>query len=101
MKIVALKEEGFIFLAISPGVVNTSTKRPTEEQLKEVMKLAASFKTRYPNWTGPVQPSESVAMMLKVIDNLKPEDSGKFLSHKVSLLYRRGRCLPYQSNQSY
>ena len=33
---------------------------------------------------GPAQPSESVVMMLKFIDNLKPEDLGKFLSPKVS-----------------
>jgi len=52
---VALKEEGFIFLAISPGVVNTATAPPTEAQMKEIAKLMTAFKSKYP--TGRVRPS--------------------------------------------
>jgi len=80
--LVALKEEGFFFLDISPGVVNTAEAPPTDEQMKEMKEMAASFKTRYPHWTGPMTPAESVRLMLGIIDNLTVQDSGKFVSHK-------------------
>jgi len=78
----ALKEEGFSFLDISPGVVNTAETPPTDEQMKEIMEMAASFKARYPHWTGPMMPAESVKLMLGIIDNLTVQESGKFVSHK-------------------
>jgi len=78
---VALKDEGFIFLLISPGVVNTAEAPPPPEAMKEIMKMAAGFQKVYPNWTGPIQPPESTRLMLDILDNVKPEDSGKFVSH--------------------
>jgi len=43
----------------------------------------ALYKPLYPNWGGPFAftASESVAMMLKVLDGVGPEDSGEVLSH--------------------
>ncbi|KAF8223564.1 NAD(P)-binding protein, partial [Tricholoma matsutake] len=78
----ALKDEGFSFLLISPGVVNTAETPPTEEEMKENMEMAATFMTRYPHWTGPMMPAESVKLMIGIIDNLTVQDSGKFVSHK-------------------
>lgn len=79
---VALKEEGFSFLNISPGVVNTAQAPPPDDQMKEIVDMMASFKKRYPHWTGPMTPVESVKLMLGIIDNLTVQDSGKFVSHK-------------------
>jgi hypothetical protein len=81
LPLVALKEEGFIFLAISPGVVDTAEAPPPPEVMVEIQKQGACFAKVYPNWTGPIQPSESVGLMLGILDNLKPEDNGKFISH--------------------
>ncbi|KAF5382192.1 hypothetical protein D9615_004340 [Tricholomella constricta] len=78
----ALKSEGFSFLAISPGVVNTRQAPPSPEELKEIMEMGGYFMQQYPNWTGPISPAESVKMMLDVIDKLTVEGSGKLVSHK-------------------
>jgi hypothetical protein len=88
---VALKDEGFSFLLISPGVVNTAQAPPTEEEMKEIMEMAAVFMTKYPNWKGPMTPAESVKLMIGIIDNLTVQDSGKFVSHNVSSLCLCGR----------
>lgn len=78
---VALRKEGFTFLAISPGVVNTAEAPPPPEVLPKILEQAAAFQKVYPHWTGPIQPPESVEKMLAVLDGVKPEDSGKFVSH--------------------
>ncbi|KAK7455790.1 hypothetical protein VKT23_010821 [Stygiomarasmius scandens] len=81
--IVALKNEGFTFLDISPGVVDTAEAAPTKEELEEFNEMVIAFKRAYPDWTpNPMTPAESVNLMLGIIDNLTVEDSGKFVSHK-------------------
>jgi len=54
-----LKGDGFICIAIIPGWVKTDMGGPE----------------------APLTPEQSVGGMRKVIDGLKPEDSGKFWSH--------------------
>ena len=46
----------------------------------------APYKQLYPSWKGPFEltATKSVAMMLQVLDNVGPEDSGNVLSHLVS-----------------
>ncbi|KAG5642150.1 hypothetical protein DXG03_003554 [Asterophora parasitica] len=78
----ALRGEGFKFLALSPGVVNTRLTPPSEAELKEIIEMGGYFAKQYPTWTGPITPKESVAALLTVIDNLTIEQSGQVLSHK-------------------
>jgi NAD(P)-dependent dehydrogenase (short-subunit alcohol dehydrogenase family) len=104
--LVALKDEGFTVLGISPGVVWTydlqressclhawQLFKPTTTATPEIKALveesAAPYKMLYPTWKGPFEltAAKSVEMMLQVLDNAGPEDSGKVLSHFVSTIY--------------
>ncbi|EIM84670.1 NAD-P-binding protein [Stereum hirsutum FP-91666 SS1] len=79
----ALKDEGFTFLAISPGLVNTQEGIPPPEIMPHIVKMVQSFKSVYPDWSGvPLETPESVGFMLDILDKVTPEDSGKFISHK-------------------
>lgn len=54
--------------------------------MPKIMDMMQRFKTAYPDWSGvPLEPSESVHLMLGVLDKVTPEDTGKFISHKASL----------------
>jgi NAD(P)-dependent dehydrogenase (short-subunit alcohol dehydrogenase family) len=75
------KEEGVIFLALSPGMVNTAEKPPTEEEMKLFMPLMQNFSKAAPDWKGPLAVDVSVKMQLDIIDKLTLEDSGKFIGH--------------------
>ncbi|KAJ1306831.1 hypothetical protein OPQ81_007816 [Rhizoctonia solani] len=77
----ALKEEGFIFLAISPGVVDTfEGPPPPPEVMRAHLRMFNQFKTVYPHFEGPVPPRVAVGQMLDVFRQLKPEHSGNFCS---------------------
>jgi NAD(P)-dependent dehydrogenase (short-subunit alcohol dehydrogenase family) len=76
------KPEGFVFLAISPGLVNTSTSAPTEKELEQFVAMIEKFRNLYPDFTGPITPEESVRMQLEVINQITVNDTGAFLSHK-------------------
>ncbi|CAE6449345.1 unnamed protein product [Rhizoctonia solani] len=77
----ALKEEGFIFLAISPGVVDTfEGPPPPPELILAYANMFDKFKTMYPHFEGPVEPRLAVGQMLEVFKQLKPEHSGNFCS---------------------
>lgn len=76
------KPEGFIFLAISPGLVNTSTRAPTEQELEEFTAMMGKFRNSYPDFTGPITPEVSVRMQLEVINRSTADDTGAFISHK-------------------
>ncbi|KAJ7182775.1 hypothetical protein C8R43DRAFT_868266 [Mycena crocata] len=78
---VHLKAEGFTFLALSPGLVNTSTSPPTAEQIENFKKLVAKIKTFTPDFEGPISPETSVKMQLDVINRWTVEDTGAFVSH--------------------
>ncbi|KAI0806302.1 hypothetical protein BC629DRAFT_1590701 [Irpex lacteus] len=77
------KKENIIFLSISPGLVNTSTKPPTPEDIQAFSHVVKTFKIGYPNWNGlPITPEESVSAMLNVFKGLTIKDTGAFISHK-------------------
>jgi len=78
---VQYKEDGVLFLSLSPGLVNTAEVPPTPEQLVALQGIIRSFQKVYPQFVGPITPTESVSKCLKVIESLSPENSGQFLSH--------------------
>ncbi|KAJ7185018.1 hypothetical protein C8R46DRAFT_1300796 [Mycena filopes] len=80
-----LKAEGFVFLAISPGVVDvsgTNVAPVPEETTAELVKLRASIYKVSSDFKGPLSPEESVRMQLEVIHRWRVEDTGAFVSHK-------------------
>ncbi|KAJ8581230.1 NAD(P)-binding protein, partial [Rhizopogon salebrosus TDB-379] len=76
------KPEGFVFLAISPGLVDTSTRPPTPNELERFAAMIGNFRKLYPDFTGPITPETSVQMQLEVINRVTVDDSGAFISHK-------------------
>jgi NAD(P)-dependent dehydrogenase (short-subunit alcohol dehydrogenase family) len=79
---VQYRSEGFVFLAISPGLVDTSTKPPTAEELEQFGAMVDKFKIAYPDFTGPISPETSVKLQLEVIEQATVRDTGAFISHK-------------------
>ncbi|EMD37560.1 hypothetical protein CERSUDRAFT_123483 [Gelatoporia subvermispora B] len=83
------KAEGILFASISPGLVDTAQKPPDEqwwtaspEELEAFGQMIERFKNAAPGWDGrPIQPEQSVRMVLAVIDQLTIEDTGAFVSH--------------------
>ncbi|EMD33051.1 hypothetical protein CERSUDRAFT_98663 [Gelatoporia subvermispora B] len=76
------KDEGVLFAAISPGLVNTAQKPPSPEELEVFAQMVERFKVAAPGWDGrPLEPEQSVKMVLAVIDRLTIKDTGAFLSH--------------------
>ncbi|KAG8927884.1 hypothetical protein FRC02_007636 [Tulasnella sp. 418] len=81
---VSLKDEGFIFLAISPGLVDTAgdSSDIPDEVRNAYAKMLKGFQKVAPHFEGkPSSPEESVTSMLAIIDTLKPEENGAFISH--------------------
>lgn len=73
---VRYKQEGVLFVSISPGWVDTHADLPPE-----IMdRMSRSFYRWDKTLKGPISPKQSVEMCLKVMDELREEQSGKFLS---------------------
>jgi len=75
------KAEGFVFLALSPGLVNTSTKPPTPEELEGYKQMVIAFKQIEPSFEGALTPEQSVKLQLDVINKTTVKDTGAFISH--------------------
>ncbi|KAL8921385.1 MAG: hypothetical protein Q9172_004049 [Xanthocarpia lactea] len=79
------KKEGILFMAVSPGVVDTGNNPDPsdEEAMKGLMALGAKFAAYAPHFTGPIQPEESVRQVLELFKNasLEKGDGGSFISH--------------------
>jgi NAD(P)-dependent dehydrogenase (short-subunit alcohol dehydrogenase family) len=70
------KQEGVLFVSISPGWVNTRDDVP-----KDLMdKLSAPFYRWDKTLKGQISAPQSVEMCLNVMDGLRKEQSGEFLS---------------------
>ncbi|KAI0747067.1 NAD-P-binding protein [Daedaleopsis nitida] len=82
---IKLKDEGFVVVSLSPGLVDTTDTlgESGDPEAKAMVKVIAS---NFPQPVGgsPVflqSPAESVADQLKLIDALKPSDNGLLLAH--------------------
>jgi NAD(P)-dependent dehydrogenase (short-subunit alcohol dehydrogenase family) len=80
-----LASEGFTVLALSPGLVDTSSTKegppPTAEQLKGMEAAANLWMKAAPNWDRkPISVQDSVSKQIKVIQGVGQKDSGKLLS---------------------
>ncbi|KAJ6479953.1 hypothetical protein C8R47DRAFT_1285282 [Mycena vitilis] len=74
------KSEGFVFLAICPGAVET-TMLSTGDDPEAKMSAAAIGKIAPPDFKGPISPAESVRMQLEVLNRWTVKDTGAFVSH--------------------
>ncbi|KZT75055.1 NAD(P)-binding protein [Daedalea quercina L-15889] len=76
------KDEGIVFLTISPGLVNTLQGPPSPAIVQELSLLTKLLKKVYPNWSGkPLEPEESVRLQLEILERATIKDSGAFVSH--------------------
>ncbi|KAK5654588.1 hypothetical protein OQA88_7217 [Cercophora sp. LCS_1] len=78
------KKDGVLFLALSPGFVDTKHYvELTEEQKQKVGGMVQKFAAYAPHFKGPITPEESVAAVRSVIENASVEkgNGGEFLSH--------------------
>ncbi|KAJ7176206.1 hypothetical protein C8R43DRAFT_1057499 [Mycena crocata] len=76
-----LKPDGFVFLSLSPGVVNTIVTPLTPEVTEAFTGMMGRFAQVAPQFKGPISPEESVKAQLEVIYRWKVEDTGAFVSH--------------------
>jgi len=81
-------DDGFTFVAFSPGMVDTFITAPNmpPEQAKMVASIAGEmverFKVGTPGWNGvPQQPSESGKTCAAIFQSLTTADNGRFISH--------------------
>ncbi|KAK2800358.1 hypothetical protein FQN50_008174 [Emmonsiellopsis sp. PD_5] len=81
----AHKQEGILFLAVSPGYVSTERNKqgPSPEDADKVGTLAGKFAAYAPHFTGPLTPAESVAAVMSVSQkaSIANGDGGAFVSH--------------------
>ncbi|KAH9895818.1 NAD(P)-binding protein [Cubamyces lactineus] len=77
-----LRDEGFVFLAISPGVVDTVPKPLTPVEEEFFKSMVPKFQKYAPHWDGqPLSPETFVGLMLGIIDKVTLKDTGAFISH--------------------
>ncbi|KZV75689.1 NAD-P-binding protein [Peniophora sp. CONT] len=79
------RDEGFICVSFSPGIVNTEETTPGKpgELPPGFNQALKAISAGYPEWT-PIAytPQESVSKMLDTVARLRPEDNGQFMSEK-------------------
>ncbi|KAK3670540.1 hypothetical protein LTR78_009644 [Recurvomyces mirabilis] len=77
------QSEGLLFMALSPGLVDTSeSKQPTEQEIAGGQAMGSMFQEYAPDFKGPITPEQSVQMCLKVIGAATVDTyGGAFVSH--------------------
>lgn len=77
------KSEGLLFMALSPGLVDTSEGKPMSEQaIQGAQAMGAMFQEYAPDFRGPISAEKSVEMCLEVIGRATVEGfGGAFVSH--------------------
>ncbi|KAF6224741.1 hypothetical protein HO133_009934 [Letharia lupina] len=79
------KSEGILFMAISPGLVDTGELVPSSdnaEDMKAFQDVVGKFAAYAPHFTGPITPQESVNLMLKLFEtsSISNGNGGTFVS---------------------
>ncbi|KAI5840562.1 hypothetical protein DFP73DRAFT_500434 [Morchella snyderi] len=77
---IEFKDQGFTFLAMSPGYVDSGSGPGDEKEQEGVRKFEAAVKGLLPNFKGKITMEESVRDQLETIGRVGPEFSGKFVS---------------------
>ncbi|KAH6646627.1 hypothetical protein BKA67DRAFT_594956 [Truncatella angustata] len=80
------KKQGVLFIAISPGVVDTGNFNPASlspQEIEGLQSMFAGFQKYAPNFKGPVARELAVQDVIKVWENasLEKGHGGAFLSH--------------------
>jgi len=77
----ALKEEGILFLSMSPGYVSTEANLEADPAGAQAM--GAKFAAYAPHFTRPLTPEESITAILGIVEkkSVANGDSGRFVSH--------------------
>ncbi|KAJ7859350.1 hypothetical protein B0H14DRAFT_2747049 [Mycena olivaceomarginata] len=70
---------GFVFVSISPGMVDSKAGSPEDEAVFQ--KTAERIKLFLPDFKGPITQKQSVDMMMEVIHRWTVEETGQFVSH--------------------
>ncbi|KAF2184865.1 hypothetical protein K469DRAFT_727066 [Zopfia rhizophila CBS 207.26] len=81
---IQFKDDGIIFLALTPGIVYTKTEdfNTAPQEVRAIYDFMGAKLHKYePSYKGPLTPKESVKMQLKVLDGLTIENSDDMLSH--------------------
>ncbi|KAK7063734.1 hypothetical protein R3P38DRAFT_2820045 [Favolaschia claudopus] len=76
--------DGFVFLSICPGMVDTSptqTAPPSAGMVAEFKLITESLSKTMPTIPPPISVEESVQMQLEVFNNWPLERSGEMVSH--------------------
>ncbi|KAJ6478811.1 hypothetical protein C8R47DRAFT_1138242 [Mycena vitilis] len=71
----ALKPEGFVFMSLNPGHVDTEIQRTPQED-EEYKVYVQRLMGKLPSYSGPVTPEQSVTLMLDVIYRWTLEETG-------------------------
>ncbi|KAK4546574.1 hypothetical protein LTR36_001791 [Oleoguttula mirabilis] len=77
------KKENIVFLAISPGLVDTSEgKAMSDEDIAGGRAMGAAFASYAPHFKGPITAEESVKLQMEVISKATVDTmGGAFVSH--------------------
>ncbi|WAO82895.1 Hypothetical protein NCS54_00006900 [Fusarium falciforme] len=78
------RKEGVLFMAISPGMVDTGHyDDASEEQAQKAGEMLKQFQSYAPSFTKPITPEESVTAVLSVLHKASIEagNGGSFVSH--------------------
>ncbi|KIJ52470.1 hypothetical protein M422DRAFT_156847 [Sphaerobolus stellatus SS14] len=78
---IQFKDEGIIFLALSPGYVDTAEEPLTPQAIADKEGQIAALRKVVPEFKGPLTPEESVSAQLQVIDGITLDATGGFISH--------------------
>ncbi|KAK7055316.1 NAD(P)-binding protein [Favolaschia claudopus] len=72
------KPQGFVFVAVHPGIVNTGMSPRFARELEMIM---AANKKANPNWQGPIPIEESISKQLNILHKWRIEETGAFVSY--------------------